>query len=203
MPPEPIVIIGEFAIEPEPDRAKVPAVIVVFPEYVLAPDNVNVPEPEPDFVRFLEDPEMTVEINIFPVLSIPITLLVELASATVIVPEEPAFNVSELVPLCLITIFSTLFTVTPFKVSVPPVDDEPIEIFLLEGRKFTAPTDQLPLKLLELKLTPNVAAVAFEPPKFAAREDGNSAMVEAPQVGGELQFEDVNKAVEVVLLLKV
>ena len=35
--------------EPEPDTVSVPAEIVVLPVYVLAPDNVNVPEP--DFVN--------------------------------------------------------------------------------------------------------------------------------------------------------
>ena len=31
VPPEPTVIVGEFAIEPEPESAKVPAEIVVLP----------------------------------------------------------------------------------------------------------------------------------------------------------------------------
>ena len=38
---------------PDPDTVSVPAEIVVMPLYVLAPDNVNVPEP--DFVNVPDD----------------------------------------------------------------------------------------------------------------------------------------------------
>ena len=62
--PEAIAIVGELAIEPEPLRAKVPALIAVFPLYVFIPPKVRFPAPffvNPNEAPLIIPPTVNVE----------------------------------------------------------------------------------------------------------------------------------------------
>jgi len=109
---------GEVDIDPEPESARVPDVIVVLPEKEFTPESVNTPAPVPDFVKFFPEPLITPVIVTPAVPSMFIMFSVLFPNKSPKGADPPLLIVKTPAELELLFLIITLFiplTVAPFK----------------------------------------------------------------------------------------
>jgi hypothetical protein len=187
-----------FAAELLPFSSSVPVDTVVVPVYELTPERVKTPEPDPASVKFLELPKMLLLMVTPPLPSIWIRWFVEFPRTTFIVLPDPVSLFCRVSVLLLelrrITL-ETPFTVAPFNVKFPEVDE------LLPMVKFRVLADVTSIAPIERALVSILIPAVFAVPAFA--KVATSEVVHAPEAVEGLQFAAVYQAVEPLALAHV